>query len=175
MFYPAFLDLRGRPCLVVGGGPIARRKALSLVRAGAKVFVVAPEISAGFGRCTLIRRRFRPSDVKGMALAIGATDDPGAQRKLWEVCRRRNVPVNVVDVPELCTFIVPSVFRRGPLAIAISTGGGSPALSKAIRLELERLYPAGLAKWVSRLKRDRARQTTPDRIAAAKRALARFR
>lgn len=175
MYYPVLLDVRGRRCLVVGGGPVALRKARALVRAGADVTVVAPEISAGFRGCSLRRRGFRASDLRGMALAIGATDDARVHRTLSELCRRRNLPVNIVDRPGLCTFLVPSVFRRGPLTIAISTDGGSPALSKAIRLELERLYPAGLAKWVARLKRERAKQTPAERKAAARSALARFR
>jgi siroheme synthase-like protein len=157
MYYPVHLDVRGRSCLVVGGGRIARHKARSLRKAGAEVTVVAPEISGAFPGCTVVRRRFRPSDLRGVALAIGATDDAAANGRLSKECRRRNIPVNIVDQPELCSFIVPSVFRRGPLTIAISTGGASPALSKAIRRELERLYPKSFAKLAARLGEERRR------------------
>ncbi len=149
MDFPVNLRLFGRPCLVVGGGTVARRKARALARAGARVTVVAPEVR--FRGCHVLLRRFRASDVDGTFAVIAATGDAGVNRRVHAACLRRGVPVNVVDVPELCTFTVPATLRRGDLTIAVSTNGRSPALSREIRLELERLYPRAFAAIVRRL------------------------
>ncbi len=148
MYLPVSLKVGGEPCLVVGGGPVALRKARDLLRAGARVRAVSPAFDPAFRRLRvrLLRRRFAARDVGGALLVISATGDPAVNRAVWRACRRRGVPVNVVDRPELCTFIVPAVVRRGPLTLAVSTGGESPALAKAIRKELERLYPAAFGR-----------------------------
>src|SRR5258706_14472810 len=124
MYYPLMLKVKGEPCLVVGGGAIALQKARALQRAGAAVIAVSPVFSAAFERLAVrrLRRRFRPTDVAGKILAIAATDSPEVNRAVSAACRKRSIPVNVVDVPELCSFIVPSILRRGPVVIAISTG-----------------------------------------------------
>jgi precorrin-2 dehydrogenase / sirohydrochlorin ferrochelatase len=144
--YPAFLRLEGERCLVVGGGPVAVQKAKALLRAGADVTAVAPDFQPSFRRLKkvrLVRRKFRPADLSGMTLAVSATDDQALNARVARLCRRKRVWVNVVDRPALCRFIVPSVVRRGPLTLAISTGGASPAVSKWLGARLrEEIGPA---------------------------------
>lgn len=159
MYYPVSLKVDGERCLVVGGGAVAWRKARALVRAGAHVAVVSPQFDARFGRLTVrrIRRAFRAADVRGAFLVVSATGDPAVNRAVFEACRRRGIPVNVVDRPELCTFIVPAVVRRGPVTVAVSTGGVFPGLAKALRRELERRLPRTLGVQAARLARERRR------------------
>src|SRR6185436_6151151 len=130
-YYPAFLDLRGRKCLVVGGGAIAERKAESLLECGARVRVVTREATSGLtelarsGSIELDLRGFASEDLSGVFLVIAATDDPAVQARIGGEAKERDLLVNVVDDPANCTFIVPAVARRGELSIAISTGGRS--------------------------------------------------
>jgi len=144
--YPVFLDLRGRPCLLVGGGAVAARKAAALIGAGAVLTVVSPALTpalAELARSDSIRhrmKRFDESDLAGMFLAVAATDDPAVNGSVAIACRSRGILVNVATAPEAGTFIVPSVVARGDLLIAVSTCGGSPALSRKVREELERSY-----------------------------------
>lgn len=139
---------------MVGGGKVAERKALALLRAGARLKVISPVLTEGLkkkkssGGITHVQRRFRESDLKGAFLVVAATDDEGENEKI----ARQAGLVNVVDRPELCSFIVPSSIKRGPLQIAISTSGISPAISKAIRKELEALYGPAFGKYLMSLK-----------------------
>ena len=155
-YYPLFLELKDRPCLVIGGGPVAFRKAAALLRCGAKVTVVSPEFSAGLKRLARGRkvrwkgRRFRPADLDGMDLAVAATDDETINRSAAREAKRRGIWINVVDRPALCSFILPSVVRRGKLALAISTGGASPALAKWIRRDLKSRYGPGFGQLLDR-------------------------
>jgi siroheme synthase-like protein len=153
MYYPLMLKVKGERCLVVGGGPVALQKARALRRAGADVTVVSPRFSPALERLSVrrLRRRFRAGDVAGMILAVAATDSAEVNRAVSASCRRRGIPVNVVDVPELCSFIVPSVLRRGPVVIAVSTSGQSPSLARALRRRLEALLPATLGRTALRL------------------------
>jgi len=148
MYYPVMLKVKGEPCLVVGGGAVALQKARALRRAGADVTAVSPAFSPAFRRLKVrrIRRAFRGDDVRGRALVIAGTDAPDVNRAVYKACRRRGIPVNVVDVPELCSFIVPSILRRGPVVIAISTGGQSPPLAKALRKQLDAFLPRSLGR-----------------------------
>ena len=145
-FYPALLNLEGRKCLVVGGGHVAGRKASTLLESGALVTVVSPEISGvtgelvDAGKIEWIQAPFNPNHMDGAAIVIASTSDEEVNRMVSREAVRRNIPVNVVDVPELCTFIVPSVIRRGSLVIAVSTSGKSPATSKKIRKKLEKEF-----------------------------------
>jgi precorrin-2 dehydrogenase/sirohydrochlorin ferrochelatase len=154
-----FLDLRGRDCLVVGGGRVAERKVLSLLRAGANVRIVSPKLTARLekersrGSIRHISRRFRKSDLRGVFLVIAATDSEEENRKIAEA---KDLLVNVVDRPEFCSFIVPSTIRRGPLQIAISTSGASPAMARAIREEIEELYGPEFSAYLKRLEALRA-------------------
>jgi siroheme synthase-like protein len=153
MYYPLMLKVKGEPCLVVGGGAVALRKARALRRAGAQVTAVSSGFSPAFRRLAVrrIQRSFRSADVRGHVLVIAATDSPDANRAVYTACRGRSIPVNVVDVPELSSFIVPSILRRGPVMIAISTGGRSPSLAKALRRHLDALLPRTLGKTAIRL------------------------
>ncbi|RMD67684.1 MAG: uroporphyrinogen-III C-methyltransferase, partial [Gammaproteobacteria bacterium] len=151
-YLPIFMDLRGRPCLVVGGGEVAARKAELLRQAGAEVTVVAPELGptlkalAKEGAIRHLPRPFAPADLQGMTLAIAATDTPSVNRQVSELAKARNIPVNVVDQPELCTFIMPSIIDRSPVQIAVSTGGASPVLARLLRARIEGLIPAAYGR-----------------------------
>ncbi len=153
MYYPVMMKVKGEPCLVVGGGAVALQKARALKRAGALVTAVSPDFSPAFRRLNVrrIARPFRPGDLNGCVLVIAGTDDPDVNRRVHEGCRKRGIPVNVVDVPELCSFIVPSILRRGPVVVAFSTGGQSPPLAKALRRHLEATLPRSLGKKAARL------------------------
>jgi precorrin-2 dehydrogenase len=142
-YYPIFLDLAQRRCLVVGGGTVAERKVQGLLEAKAHVVVVSPSltamlyISAINGDISHIPRGFRDEDVEGCALVIGATDRVEVNTYVAAAARRRGIWVNVVDTPKACDFIAPALIRRGVLQIAISTGGNSPTLAKRLRQGLE--------------------------------------
>lgn len=139
-YYPAFLNLQGKKAVIVGGGSVAERKALSLLKAGASITIVSPTITKRLlrakerGLIHHIERTYRRGDLRGSFIVIAATDSPSVNTA---VAKEAPSLVNVVDVPEQSTFIAPSVIQRGPLTIAISTGGASPALAKTIRKELE--------------------------------------
>ncbi len=147
-FLPIFMNLRGEPCLVVGGGEVAARKCALLLRAGAKVTVCAPELAPAFdtGRIEHRAARFREADLDGQALVIAATDDQAVNRAVAAAARARRIPVNVADQPELCTFILPSIIERAPLTVAISSGGASPVLARLLRARLESLIPAAYGR-----------------------------
>lgn len=137
-YYPLFMDLAGRDCLVVGAGMVAARKARSLLECGACVTVVGETPAAAFRALErrglrLERRHFRAADVARQALVIAATDDPAVNAAVATAARRRGIPVNAVDDPPNCTFIVPAVVRRGDLTVAISTGGKSPAAARLVK------------------------------------------
>src|SRR3990170_3499874 len=145
-YYPIYLDIRDKPCVVIGGGEVAERKVFSLLNAGAKVTVVSPAVTAVLkgiseaGRVEIKERPFSKGDLKGAFLAYAATDSEDINYKISEEARKRGVLLNIVDKPEMCDFIVPSVVERGLLSIAISTGGASPAFAKRLRLEMEERY-----------------------------------
>lgn len=145
-YYPVLLDVRGRPCLVAGGGAVGERKTGALLDAGAELTVVSPSLTAGLeslvhrNRISHRRRTFEERDVSGMYLVIAATDDPAANGAIARFCRRNGILVNSARPPEESSFIVPSVVGRGDLLLAVSTCGNSPALSRKVRQELERTY-----------------------------------
>ncbi len=151
-YYPAFLDLRGKNAVVVGGGAVAERKILALLKAGAAVTVISPLITSRIRmekqKKTLshISRSYQKGDLRGSLIVIAATDDPSVNKQVAE-----DAPslVNVVDVPKDCSFIAPSVIKRGALTIAISTGGVSPALAKTIRKELEQIYGPEISQYLN--------------------------
>ena len=151
-FFPVFLDLENRDCLVVGGGKVAARKAALLLRAGARVQVVAPRLSEEFARLLSDKRidyserEFTDADIDGKVLVIAATDRQEVNRHVSELAKRRNIPVNVVDQPELCSFIVPSIIDRSPVQVAVSTGGSSPVLARLLRARLESYVPAAYGR-----------------------------
>jgi len=142
-YYPVNLDIRHRSCLVVGGGAVGTRKVKMLLACGAEVTVVSPEISpqlavlAGENRLFLKQRPYRASDLDGVFLVIGATDDKDLNRAIHDDARRLGRLCNIADQPDLCNFILPSVIERGDLILAVSTSGKSPAFSKRLRKQLE--------------------------------------
>lgn len=144
--YPISLNLRDRPCLVVGGGAVAERKARALVEAGARVTVVAPDCrpelqaAAQRGELALRLEPFAPEQLDRCLVCIAATDDPEVNRAVADQARRRGVLVNVVDRPEWCDFEVPAVVRRGRFQLTVATGGASPLLAARVRRELEQRY-----------------------------------
>ena len=145
-YYPLFLDIKDRPCLVVGGGDVASRKAASLSEAGANVTILAPEFSFNTGGINYLKKEFEAADLEGFYMVIAATSDEGTNSVVREEAKRRKILVNVVDNRELSDFIVPSVVDRDPLLIAISTSGIAPYLSKIIRKDLEKRYPSEYSK-----------------------------
>jgi len=162
-FFPVFLDIRNQACLVVGGGEVAYRKVASLLRSGARVTVVAPECSDRLG-LLLVREQgaywcksFSNEDVAGFYLVISATDDFSVNQVVHQAAVARGIPVNVVDCPELCTFIFPAVVDRSPLLIAVSTGGASPVLARLVRSRLESWLPEGYGRLAALAERFRER------------------
>ena len=140
LYYPAFLDLRGKRCLVVGGGHVARRKVAGLLYAGAVVTVVAPTCVPMPSRVHVEQRTFVPQDMDGMMLVIAATDDPSVNAAVAGEASVRGIFINVVDDPAICSMILPAVVRRGAFCLAISTGGASPVLARRLRETLETQY-----------------------------------
>ena len=147
-YLPIFYDIREQPCLVVGGGSIALRKAELLLKANASLKLVAPVIHedlramAAVGRLELEQREFRASDLDGLACVIAATDDEVLNAEISRLARARQLPVNVVDNQDLCSFIMPSMVDRNPVQIAVSTGGSAPVLARMLRARLESSIPA---------------------------------
>src|SRR3989338_7962938 len=134
-FMPIFLNVKGKLCLVAGGGEVARRKAGVLLEAGARVRVVAPQIEPALAeqqRVETVVARFEAQHLDGVALVIAATNDRSVNRQVSELARARNIPVNVVDDPGLCSFIMPAILDRSPLMIAFSSGGGSPGVARVV-------------------------------------------
>jgi precorrin-2 dehydrogenase / sirohydrochlorin ferrochelatase len=145
-FYVACLKLTGRRCVVVGGGEVGLEKVEGLLACDASVVLIAPEAlpelrdHAREGSIEWIRRPYEPGDLQRTFLVIAATDDTEVNIAVYEDAERRAMLVNVVDVPPLCNFILPAIVRTGPLAIAISTAGASPALAKRIKAQIAKEY-----------------------------------
>ena len=162
-YLPIFFDVTGRRCVVVGGGEVAARKVESLLEAGACVTVVAPRLSPALqafvarGLVTHIARDYRPGDICGCVLVHAATADPKLHRELAAEARALGIPINVVDLPELCTFIAPAVVKRGALQIAISTAGASPAFAARLKSVLEDQFGAEYALTLEVLRAARQR------------------
>ncbi|MGB9382502.1 precorrin-2 dehydrogenase/sirohydrochlorin ferrochelatase family protein [Candidatus Binatus sp.] len=173
-YIPIFLDVTGRECVVVGGGEVAARKVESLLEAGAHVTVVSPRLSppleslVASRSVTHLARDYQRGDIRGCVLVYAATDDPKLHRDLAAEARALGIPVNVVDVPELCTFIAPAVLHRGALQIAISTGGASPAFAARLRRDLEDQFGPEYARTLEVLRAAR-RRLHADEIDSAER------
>jgi precorrin-2 dehydrogenase/sirohydrochlorin ferrochelatase len=149
--FPVCLELAGRRCLVVGGGVVAERRIAGLLEAGAAVTVIAPALTpalaalAAEGRLRHEPRGYRDGDLAGFDLGLAATDAGLVNAALAREGRARGVWVNAADDPANCTFILPALVRRGDLTVAVSTGGTSPALARAVREDLERYLTADYA------------------------------
>lgn len=144
-YYPLFADLNGRRCVVIGGGPVAERKVTTLLRYGAQITLISPAATkrlasyAKRGRIRHLQRCFRPSDLRGSWLVYAATDDERLNALVHRTANRLRVFTNVVDQTPLCSFIAPSIVKRGALTIAVSTGGASPTLAKTLRRKLQQM------------------------------------
>ena len=171
-YYPVFIELKGRACLVIGGGREALRKVEGLLAGEGTVTVVSPALTDDLrrlladGRFTWIEREYRAGDVEGYELVMVATDDGAVNAEVSAEGKRRRVWVNAADDPPNCDFILPAVIRKGSITIAASTGGGSPALARRLREELEAYLteemPA-LAELVKEVRAElRARSVLPD-------------
>ena len=171
-YLPIFLKVEDRKCLVVGGGKVAARKVMLLKRAGAHITAVSPQLCDELralleqGAITYVAREFQDEDLHDCVLVIAATDDKVVNRRVSELASAQRIPVNVVDSPDLCSFIMPSIIDRSPVQIAVSTGGTSPVLARLLRSRLESFIPAAygrLARLVDDY-RERVKQrfTVPD-------------
>ncbi len=158
LYYPVFLDIADRECLIIGGGKVAERKCQPLLAAGAKVTVISPKITSILekqrdkGVLRHLRRNYRTSDIKSAFVVIVATDSEEINRKVACDAEAQGVLLNVVDNPPLCNFIVPSVLKRGNLTIAVSTGGVSPAMARIIRRRIELQFGPEFSRYLRFLK-----------------------
>ena len=138
-FYPVFLNLEGRRCVVIGGGQIAEGKILKLIDSGASMNVISPDATqairdaADRGDVELNLRKYQAGDLQGVFLVIAATNDQVVNQEIFEEAESRGILLNAVDDPPRCSFIAPSIVKRGPVTLAISTGGASPALARKLR------------------------------------------
>ncbi len=145
-YYPIFLRIEQKLCLVIGGGKVAERKVQTLLESGAKVRVIAPEVTPSIekwaeeGKIELLKRPYQPGDLEGAWLVIAATNNPEVQEQVFAEAEERRIFCNVVDQPRYCSFIVPSVVKRGRLQLAISTSGASPAVARRLREQLEETF-----------------------------------
>jgi uroporphyrin-III C-methyltransferase/precorrin-2 dehydrogenase/sirohydrochlorin ferrochelatase len=162
-YLPIFIDVRARPCLVVGGGAVAARKVELLQAAGARPWIVAPEVSASL-RVAVEKdslgwaaRPYDAADVHGMRVVIAATDDHEVNARVARDADALGIPVNVVDAPALCSFIMPAVIDRDPVLVAVSTAGASPVLARIIRTRIETVLPGRLGRLAEFAARHRER------------------
>lgn len=154
-YYPIMLDVRERPAIVIGGDAVAAEKAANLSAAGARVTVIHPEFCAELQELrqkqaiTLLAKPYEPGDLAGAFVVVAATTgDPALSDLIWRETQERGQLVNIVDVPALCNFILPSILRRGQFTISVSTEGASPALAKRIRQQLEGTFPPAYATYL---------------------------
>ena len=169
-FLPIFLDVKQQTALVVGGGDVAARKVALLLQANANVRVISPDLCRNLqelldqGDIEHEEREYSAGDLDNCALVYAATDSSEVNRKVSDAAQERQLPVNVVDQPELCSFIMPSIVDRSPMVVAVSTGGSSPVLARLMRSRLESLIPAGYGRLADLAKRfrDRVKQRFTD-------------
>lgn len=153
-YYPVMLDIRGRPVTVIGGDRVAAQKAAALAGSGACVRVLCAEAGAQMqelaarGRVALRQKAYEPGDLAGAFLVVAATTDQAQIEAIWRETQERGQPVNIVDVPRYCSFILPSILRRGRLTVAVSTEGASPALAAGVRQHLEEYFSAAYETYI---------------------------
>ncbi len=171
-YYPVQLDIRGRACLVVGGGAVGTRKAETLAACGGRVTVVSPAATSALrqmaseGRVLLKERDYSAADLEEMFLVIGATDDEALNRRISADAEARRILCNIADRPEICNFILPAILQRGDLVITFSTSGQSPAFAKKLRQRLEAQFGEEYGVFLELMgairRRLLARQQTPE-------------
>ena len=143
-YYPVYLDIEERDVLIIGGGNVCARKAETMMKYGAHVTIVSPQFTdeidewAKQGSLKLRQKPYEEADLTGASIVIASTDDPCINARIARDCRRRKIPVNVVDVTHLCEFIVPAIVESGTIQIAVSTGGKSPALARTLKEDLQK-------------------------------------
>ena len=144
-YYPIYIDIEDRDVVIIGGGNVCARKAETMMKYGARVTIVSPEFTdeieqwAREGKLAIKRKHYDDADLEGANIVIASTDDQRVNEQIAADCRRRRIPVNVVDVTPLCEFIVPAIIESGSVQIAVSTGGKSPALARTLKEDLQRL------------------------------------
>jgi precorrin-2 dehydrogenase/sirohydrochlorin ferrochelatase len=153
-YYPVMLDIRDRQAIVVGGNKLAAEKAAALAASGARVNVINPKFCSALlnmaerGEVTLLQKSYEPGDLAGAFVVVAVTNDQQLIEAIWQETQQRGQPVNIVDVPRYCSFILPSVLRRGQLTVAVSTEGASPGMAKRIRQQLEEVFPRTYGAYV---------------------------
>lgn len=166
-YYPVFLNIRGRRCVVVGGGQVALRKVRTLLEHGANIEVISPELCSGLnklaenGEISVLRKHYQTGDLQGALLAIAATDNNDVNLEVVKEARNRGVLVNVVDSANNSDFVLPSYLNRGDVTIAVSTSGRSPSLARKIRARLEKEFGneyASLAVLINEVRTEIKRQ-----------------
>lgn len=158
--YPVNLNIKGRNCLVVGGGRVGARKAKALARCGALVTIVSPEFSDRLdnqNNITLKKKPYDVSDLDNMFLVFGATDNQDINRQVWQDAQQKNILCSIADFPEGSSFILPAVVRRGDLVITVSTSGSSPAFAKKLKKDLENAFGEEYAEFLYLMGRIRKR------------------
>ncbi|NLI91606.1 MAG: bifunctional precorrin-2 dehydrogenase/sirohydrochlorin ferrochelatase [Peptococcaceae bacterium] len=157
-YYPVYIDLNHKPVLVVGGGTVACRKVETLLRYGAMVRIISPEIIPALQplidgvHCIWINKTYEREDIQNAVLVFSCTEKEEVNARVAQDAKARNILINVVDDPEKCSFFVPSVLKRGDLSIAVSTGGSSPLVARQIREELENFYGNEMAEYLELLR-----------------------
>lgn len=153
-YYPIFIDIKGRPCLVFGGGAVAERKIKLLMKFGAEIKVISPKVTKKIslleaaGKISVLKRGYSKGDLANAALVFAATSSRETNNRIKNEGERAGILVNVVDDPELCDFIVPSIIKKGPVVIAISTSGTLPMFSKKLRKEIEEIITDDYIRYV---------------------------
>ena len=166
-YFPFFMEIKNQKCLVVGGGMVALRKIEKLLPFGVDITVVSPAFCAEIEEMegiTRVCRGFEGNDIDEMLFVIGATDDEAVNAEISALCREKNIPVNIVDDPQKCTFFFPALVKRGEFVAGFSTGGGSPLAAQYIRKKVEDAVPAGFGQVVEVLSavREQVKAEVPD-------------
>lgn len=158
-YFPFFVEIEGKKCLIAGGGTVAFRKALALMNYGPDLVVVAPKVISGLeqltkksgGKLTWKCREFEESDLEDVDFVIAATSDEEVNRQISTGCRKRGIPVNVADMQEECSFIFPALIQEGDITVGISTGGNSPVLARYLKKKIKESIPTGLGSLAEQL------------------------
>ncbi len=153
-YFPILISISNRPCLIIGGGPIARHKVVSLLKFSADITIIAPDIDeklaeiAGENNYKILKKQYQSSDLDGFEMVIAATGKKDLSKQIWQDCKERKILINTVDDPQYCDFILPATVKRGALTVSIGTQGKSPFLTKEIRGWMNRMFPPEWAEVV---------------------------